>query len=75
MRSLALTLCILIAALQYPMWLGKGGWLEVRELDRRLRCLDSSPILPNVELRVAHFDPYLIFELVQPHLGLPIFQF
>ena len=36
MRWLALTFCVLIAALQYPMWLGKGGWLEVRELDRRL---------------------------------------
>jgi len=36
LRSLALIFCVLIAALQYPMWLGKGGWLEVRELDRRL---------------------------------------
>ena len=25
---------LLIAALQYPMWLGKGGWLQVRELSR-----------------------------------------
>jgi cell division protein FtsB len=28
-------LVLLIAALQYPMWLGKGGWLQVRELDRQ----------------------------------------
>ena len=27
---------MLIAALQYPMWLGKGGWLQVRETDRQL---------------------------------------
>ena len=34
MRWLALTFVVLIAALQYPMWLGKGGWLQVRELGR-----------------------------------------
>ena len=36
MRWLALALALLIAALQYPMWLGKGGWLHVREYDRQL---------------------------------------
>lgn len=36
MRALAVILVLLIAALQYPMWLGKGGWLQVRELDRQL---------------------------------------
>ena len=35
MRWLAIALAVLIAALQYPMWLGKGGWLQVRELDRQ----------------------------------------
>ena len=35
MRWLALAFVVLIAALQYPMWLGKGGWLQVRELDRQ----------------------------------------
>ncbi len=36
MRWLAFAFVALIAALQYPMWLGKGGWLQVRELDRQL---------------------------------------
>jgi cell division protein FtsB len=36
LRWLALVLVVLIAALQYPMWLGKGGWLQVRELDRQV---------------------------------------
>lgn len=36
LRTLAIVLFLLIAALQYPMWLGKGGWLKVRELDRQL---------------------------------------
>ena len=36
MRWLALFFVALILALQYPMWLGKGGWLQVREYDRQL---------------------------------------
>ena len=36
MRWLALVFVTLIVALQYPMWLGKGGWLQVREYDRQL---------------------------------------
>ena len=35
MRYLAWIFIALIAALQYPMWLGKGGWLQVREYDRQ----------------------------------------
>ena len=34
MRWLAILFVVLIVALQYPMWLGKGGWLQVRELGR-----------------------------------------
>jgi cell division protein FtsB len=34
MRPLAIALILLIAAIQYPLWLGKGGWLRVWELDR-----------------------------------------
>ena len=36
MRWLALAFTVLIVALQYPMWLGKGGWLQVREYDLQL---------------------------------------
>jgi cell division protein FtsB len=35
-RWLAIIFVALILALQYPMWLGKGGWLQVRELDRQV---------------------------------------
>ena len=30
-------LAALIALLQYPLWLGKGGWLRVWEIDRQVR--------------------------------------
>jgi len=35
-RILAALFAILILGLQYPIWLGKGGWLRVRELDRQV---------------------------------------
>ena len=38
MKILALALVALIVALQYPMWLGKGGWLKLRELDREVEA-------------------------------------
>ncbi|WP_300454324.1 cell division protein FtsB [Accumulibacter sp.] len=37
MRWLAVTLLVLIALLQHPLWLGKGGWLRVWDVDRQLR--------------------------------------
>ena len=42
MRWLALLFAILVLALQYPMWLGKGGWLQVREFDRQLAAQKDS---------------------------------
>jgi cell division protein FtsB len=38
LRFLAFVFVALILALQYPMWLGKGGWLRVRELDRQVEA-------------------------------------
>ena len=42
MRWLAFAFVALIAALQYPMWLGKGGWLQVRALDGQLASQQES---------------------------------
>ncbi|HSH98620.1 MAG: cell division protein FtsB [Methylophilaceae bacterium] len=36
MRALTLIFVILIAALQYPLWLGKGSWLRVWDLSRQI---------------------------------------
>ena len=38
MRWPTLVLLILIALLQYPLWLGKGGWLRVWDVDRQLQA-------------------------------------
>lgn len=36
MKLLAAVLATLIFAIQYPLWLGKGGWLRVWDVDRQL---------------------------------------
>lgn len=36
MRALSILLVALLALIQYPLWLGKGSWLRVWELDRQL---------------------------------------
>jgi len=36
LRALTLIFVILIAGLQYPLWLGKGSWLRVWDLNRQI---------------------------------------
>ena len=37
-RALTLALVALIAVIQYPLWLGKGGWLRVWEVDQQIQA-------------------------------------
>ena len=37
-RVLTVVFAGLILLLQYPLWLGKGGWMRVWELDRQVRA-------------------------------------
>jgi cell division protein FtsB len=36
MRPLSFILVALLVALQYPLWIGKGSWMRVWELERQL---------------------------------------
>jgi cell division protein FtsB len=36
MRLIILCLAALIILIQFPLWLGKGGWLRVWDLDRQV---------------------------------------
>ncbi len=38
MKLLTLALVMLIALIKHPLWLGKGSWLRVWEVDRQLRA-------------------------------------
>jgi cell division protein FtsB len=35
-KAISLILAGLLLLLQYPLWVGKGSWLKVRELDRQV---------------------------------------
>ncbi|VCU72582.1 Cell division protein FtsB [Pigmentiphaga humi] len=36
MRLLTLVIALLLVLIQYPLWLGKGGWMRTWELERQL---------------------------------------
>ncbi|MFA6922486.1 MAG: cell division protein FtsB [Gallionella sp.] len=38
MRIVTLILVVLLALLQYPLWLGKGGWLKVWDLHHQVEA-------------------------------------
>ena len=54
MRWLTVLLLALIGALQYPLWVGKGGWLKVWEYDRLLQ--QQKEVTRGLEIRNAGLD-------------------
>ena len=54
MRWLTVGLLALIALLQYPLWVGKGGWLKVWDYDRQLE--QQKEVTRNLEIRNAGLD-------------------
>ena len=50
MRILTIVLVALIALVQYPLWLGKGGWLHVWEVDRQVMAQKAG----NAKLRARN---------------------
>lgn len=36
MRAFVLALVVALALIQYPLWMGKGGWLRVWEMERQV---------------------------------------
>ena len=38
MRLISITLVALLLAIQFPLWLGKGGWMKVRDAERQLQA-------------------------------------
>ena len=54
MRWLAVALISLLLLLQYPLWLGKGGWLRVWDVDRQLQVEKAAN--KKLEIRNAGLD-------------------
>ncbi len=53
-RSVTLILAALLLLLQYPLWLGKGGWLKVWDLNRQVEA--QQQINQQVRARNALLD-------------------
>lgn len=54
MRILSLLLMALIGLMQYPLWIGKGGWMRVWEVDRQIRA--QREINSKLQIRNAALD-------------------
>ena len=54
MRWLTVGLLAAIGLLQYPLWVGKGGWLKVWEYDRQLQ--QQKEVTKTLEIRNAGLD-------------------
>ncbi len=54
MRCQAVGLLAAIGLLQYPLWVGKGGWLKVWEYDRQLQ--QQKEVTRKLEIRNAGLD-------------------
>ncbi len=54
LRPITLVLAIIILLLQYPLWLGKGSWLKVWDVDRQVE--EQKKINQQTQLRNAGLD-------------------
>jgi cell division protein FtsB len=54
MRWISIVLLMLILLWQYPLWLGKGSWIKVWEVDRQLET--QKQINQQIKLRNAVLD-------------------
>ncbi len=45
MKLLTFVLTAFLVLIQYPLWLGKGGWLRVWELDRQVVKQESANLV------------------------------
>lgn len=54
MKVLAFILTILICLLQYPLWIGKGSWLKVWEVDQQV--IAQHELNQKLQIRNAALD-------------------
>ncbi|QWD30999.1 cell division protein FtsB [Polynucleobacter paneuropaeus] len=53
MRIIVYSMLVLLLVIQYPLWLGKGGWLKVYEMEKQLalqQAKNSALALRNAKL-------------------------
>jgi cell division protein FtsB len=77
LKALTLIFVILIALLQYPLWLGKGSWLRVWELNRQVHeqqekniALKARNAMLDAEVRDLKSGKAAIEERARSELGM-----
>ncbi len=77
MKALTLIFVILIALLQYPLWLGKGSWLRVWDLNRQVHtqqekntALKARNSMLDAEVRDLKSGKAAIEERARSELGM-----
>jgi cell division protein FtsB len=68
MRLLSLGLAVVLALLQVPLWIGKGSWLRVWEVDRQLvaqREVNSRLLQRNETLEAEVLDLKTGYEAIE----------
>lgn len=77
MKALTLIFVILIALLQYPLWLGKGSWLRVWDLNRQVdaqqeknAALKARNAMLDAEVRDLKSGKAAIEERARSELGM-----
>jgi cell division protein FtsB len=76
-RAVALLLAALLLLLQYPLWLGKGSWLKVWEMNRQVeaqqevnRRTQARNALLDVEIRDLKQGTEAVEERARSELGM-----
>jgi len=77
MRATTLILAVLLLLLQYPLWLGKGGWLKVWDMNRQVEAqqqvnqqTQSRNALLDAEVRDLKQGTEAIEERARSELGM-----
>jgi cell division protein FtsB len=56
MKALGIVLAGLILLMQYPLWLGKGGWLRVANLEQQLQAQKEANTALVERNRILHAE-------------------
>lgn len=67
MRILFLILLSLIALVQYSLWLGKGGWFQVWDLDRQITIQEAKNLAMQARNAAIEAD---VKDLKQGHAAI-----
>jgi cell division protein FtsB len=76
-RAITLILAVLLLLMQYPLWLGKGGWLKVWDMSRQVEAQQqvnqqtrSRNALLDIEVRDLKQGTEAIEERARSELGM-----